>query len=175
MTTGSSRPGHAASSLFGAARVALGVLWLHEGLLKHRAGFGRADIQLVVDSAGANTRVPGWFTPFTDDVLGRWPSAFGVAVPIVEVALGLALVAGVLTLPGAVLSSVTLTTYWSADQLIDAYPAMFLLSALIAAWPIAAGWWSLPRLVEGVRHRMAAGTDGVSAAASRHRPRGSSR
>jgi len=131
----------AAAALVAAARVALGVLWLREGLLKYRAGFGRADVLLVVDSASTNTRVPGWFTPFTDGVLGRWPTAFGAAIPLLEVALGIGLLLGTLRLPDlwrrplALASLVVLATYWSADQLIDAYPAMALLAAVLLAVP----------------------------------------
>ena len=46
-----------ASIIFGAARVALGVLWLHEGIFQSTAHVGRADLLLIVGSAKSNGRV----------------------------------------------------------------------------------------------------------------------
>lgn len=132
-----------APALAGAARVALGLLWLAEGLTKYRAGFGAADIRLVVDGAAANPRVPGFFQLFTDTVLGSAPGFFGVAVPLLETLLGVALVLGVLTVPAACTSVVTLMTYWLADQLVGQYPVMVLLSAVVLLFPAAASAWSL--------------------------------
>ena len=52
--------------------------------------------------------------------------------------LGFALVIGVLSLPAAWASLLTLMTYWSSDQLIAQYPVMGILSAvviaLVSAW-----------------------------------------
>ena len=44
------------ASVVTAARIAFGVLWLHEGYVKYHAGFGRSDILLVVQSASSNSR-----------------------------------------------------------------------------------------------------------------------
>ena len=66
-----------ASIIFGAARVTLGILWLHEGIFKYTAHFGRADILLVVDSAKSNSRVPEYFGAFAGRILGSWPGLFG--------------------------------------------------------------------------------------------------
>jgi thiosulfate dehydrogenase [quinone] large subunit len=134
-------------ALAGAARVALGLLWLHEGIVKYRAGFGAADIELVVDGAAANPRVPAFFQAFTDTVLGAAPGFFGVAVPLLETLLGVALVLGVLTLPAAGASIATLMTYWLADQLVWQYPVMVLLAAAVLLFPAAASAWSLPRVL----------------------------
>ena len=130
-----------------AARVALGVLWINEGLIKYRAGFGAADIQLVVDGAAANSRVPGFFQVFAEHVLGAAPGLFGVLMPLLEVGLGIALVAGVLTLPVAFVSVGTLLSYWSADQLTASYPVMVALAVVLVAWPLLASRWSVTALV----------------------------
>jgi thiosulfate dehydrogenase [quinone] large subunit len=124
--------------ILGSARVALGALWLHEGIFKYTAHFGRADILLVAQSADSNSRVPGFFVWFSDHTLHKAPGLFGIAMPLLETLLGLALVLGVLTRLVAFGSIFTLLTYWCADQLIDQYPVMALLSVLILLWPTAA-------------------------------------
>lgn len=133
----------------GAARVALGGFWLHEGLFKYHAGFGTADIRLVADSADQNPRAPGYFVWFADHVLRPAAGVFGVAMPLLETALGVALVLGIATLLAAAGSVLTLTSYWAADQLIGQYPAMLLLSLVPLLWPAAAARYSatvlLPR------------------------------
>ena len=126
-----------ASTIFGAARVVLGILWLHEGIFKYTAHFGRADILLIVGSAKSNSRVPEYVGAFAGAVLGSWPGLFGFVIPLLETVLGLALVIGVLSLPAALASLLTLMTYWSSDQLIAQYPIMGILSAIVIAWP---GW-----------------------------------
>lgn len=123
-----------ASAIFGAARVALGILWLHEGIFKYSAHFGRADILLVADSAKSNSRVPEYLKAFAERLLGSWPGLFGFVIPLLETALGIVLVLGVLSLPAALASLLTLMTYWSSDQLIAQYPIMGILSAVIIAW-----------------------------------------
>lgn len=139
-----------APALAGAARVALGVLWLHEGIVKYRAGFGAADIGFVVDGAASNPRVPGFFHTFAESTLGAAPGLFGALMPLLETALGVALVLGVLTVPAAGASVVALATYWLADLLVWQYPVMVLLSAVVLAWPAAAAAWSI-RSVPPVR------------------------
>jgi thiosulfate dehydrogenase [quinone] large subunit len=67
----------AASTAVGAARVGLGILWLHEGLFKYGAHFGRADILLVVDSAKSNSRVPDYFSALAEFALRASPGLFG--------------------------------------------------------------------------------------------------
>jgi thiosulfate dehydrogenase (quinone) large subunit len=126
-----------ASSIFGAARVALGILWLHEGIFKYSAHFGRADILLVADGAKSNSRVPEYFGAFAERVLRSWPGLFGFAIPLLETVLGIALVMGMLSLPAALVSLLTLMTYWSSDQLIAQYPIMGILSAVVIVW---SGW-----------------------------------
>lgn len=126
------------------ARVAVGVLWLIEGILKYRAGFGAADIELVAQSTEGNPRVPWFFAPL-GSFMGAAPELFGVVMPALEVALGVLLVAGLLTRITAFLSIGTLMLYWSADQLIAQYPAMVMLSAVVLLVPAAArlgvdGW-----------------------------------
>ena len=137
----------AASSIFGAARVGLGVLWLHEGLFKYGAHFGRADILLVADSAKSNSRVPEYFAAFADAALRAWPGLFGFVIPLLETALGVALIAGVLSLPAATASLLTLMTYWSSDQLIAQYPIMGVLSVVVIAWPLLAARFSTTSLI----------------------------
>ncbi|MEU2201527.1 hypothetical protein [Isoptericola sp. NPDC019482] len=142
---------HAAPALAGAARVALGALWLHEGIVKYRAGFGAADIGFVVDGAASNPRVPGFFQAFTETVLGAAPGLFGALMPLLETALGVALVAGVLTVPAAAASVVALASYWLADLLVWQYPVMVLLSAVVLTFPAAARAWSLSSAVPSPR------------------------
>ncbi|MGO4488846.1 DoxX family membrane protein [Microbacterium sp. 2RAF4] len=145
------------SLLGGGARVAVGVLWLIEGILKYRAGFGAADIELVAQSTEGNPRVPWFFAPL-GSFMGTAPELFGVVMPALEVALGVLLVAGLLTRITAFLSIGTLMLYWSADQLIAQYPAMVMLSAVVLVVPAAArfgmdGW---------LRARRARGSEAAS-------------
>lgn len=136
----------AASAVVVAARVGLGVLWLHEGLFKYSAHFGRADILLVADSARSNNRVPEYFTAAADFALRGWPGLFGFLIPLLETCLGLLLTLGVLTLPAAMVSLLTLMTYWSSDQLIAQYPIMGALSVVVIAWPLLAARFSVTSL-----------------------------
>lgn len=137
------------------ARVALGVLWLHEGLVKWHAGFGRADILLVADGARSNTRIPGFFAFFADHLLRPMADVAGIVVPIVEVGLGVALILGILTLPVALASLLNLMTYWSSDQLVTQYPVMGALSGVLIAWPAAASRLSVPAFIMARRARKA--------------------
>lgn len=136
---------------FGAVRVALGVLWMLEGVAKYRAGFGAVDILLVVDSAAQNARVPDAYAAFATSVLGNLPTAFGALIPFLEVGLGVALVLGVLTVPAALGSIATLMMYWLADQLIAQYPVMVLVSAIVLVAPAAAGRFSVTSLLRARR------------------------
>ncbi|WP_420309652.1 hypothetical protein ACOB87_03710 [Streptomyces sp. YS-B37] len=148
MKTFFSRPILIAAASVGAVRVALGVLWLHEGTLKYRAHFGAADILLVANSAKSNSRVPGFFKSFADFALAGWPHFFGFAMPLLETALGVVLVLGVFSLPASLMSAFTLLTYWSADQLITEYPVMAALSMVVIAWPLRATRFSATALAE---------------------------
>lgn len=143
----------AAAGIAALVRVALGVLWIDEALLKWHAGFGRADILLVVQSTAHNPRVPAFYRLFTDDVLGRAPALFGLGVPVVEFGLGVALVLGILTLPAALASVGELCSYWLADQLIAQYPIMTALSVAVAAFAPWASRYSVTALVEARRRR----------------------
>lgn len=135
------------SVVLAAARVALGVLWLHEGIVKWHAGFGRADILLVADGARSNNRIPGFFEFFADHLLRPMADVAGIVVPIVEVGLGIALILGILTLPVALASLLNLMTYWASDQLVTQYPVMGALSVLLIAWPVAASRLSVPAFI----------------------------
>lgn len=120
--------------LGGAARVAVGVLWLLEGVLKYRAGFGAADIELVAQSTAGNSRTPWWFAPL-GSLMGTTPWVFGLGIPALEVILGVLLTAGALTRLAAFASIGTLMLYWGSDQLIAQYPVMVMLSAAVLALP----------------------------------------
>ena len=145
------------------ARVALGALWLHEGIVKYHAGFGRADILLVVQSAASNERVPGSYRAFTRDVVGHIPAAFGVGVPLLEVALGIALILGIATLPVALLSAFQLCNYWSADQLVTQYPVMLVLSVVVATFATGLSQINLLAVVVAFRHTGTAAPQRLSA------------
>lgn len=127
-------------------RVGLGALWIHEGVFKYNAGFGKADILLVTGSVAQNSRVPGFYKFFSEHVLAQAPSLFGFLVPLIEVGLGVALILGVFTLPIALTSVFQLCNYWLADQLITQYPIMMALSAAVAAFAPAARQYSLTTL-----------------------------
>ena len=137
----------AAPVALGAARVALGVLWLNEGITKYRAHFGAPDVLLVASNADTSSRVPGYFRLFSDATLKQAPHLFGLVIPLLETSLGVALVLGVLTWLTACGSLFQLLTYWCADQLIDQYPAMALLSAVVMLWPVAAARISVTSLM----------------------------
>jgi len=138
----------AAPILVGAARVALGGLWLNEAAIKVRSGFGGADILLVANGAATNTRVPGYFHWFASNVMQPASGFFGFAIPLLEAGLGVALVLGILTRAAAVMSVLTLLLYWSSDQLIWEYPVMVALSVVVVAFPVAARRFSLSALLE---------------------------
>jgi thiosulfate dehydrogenase [quinone] large subunit len=129
------------------ARVALGALWINEGVLKWHAGFGQADILLVVQSTAQNPRVPEFYKLFTANALGGAPGLVGFGVPLLEFGLGVALVLGVLTLPAALGSVAELANYWFADQLITQYPIMMLLSVIVAVFAPSASRYSVTGLL----------------------------
>ncbi|MBL3686250.1 DoxX family membrane protein [Leucobacter zeae] len=124
-----------------AARVAVGAMWVAEGVVKYRAGFGAADILLVADGAADNSRVPGWFGPVASSMHAA-PALLGFGIPLLECAIGLALVLGACTRWAAAASIATLMLYWASDQLIAQYPVMVALSAVVLAFPAAQrfGW-----------------------------------
>lgn len=142
-----------ATILANLCRVGLGAFWIHEGLFKYNAGFGRADILLVTQSVAQNSRVPEFYKFFSAHVLEQAPTLFGFLVPLLEVGLGVALVLGVFTLPIALASVFQLCNYWLADQLITQYPIMMALSAAVAAFAPAARRYSLTTLALRRRSR----------------------
>jgi thiosulfate dehydrogenase [quinone] large subunit len=140
--------------LVGAARVALGLLWLvWQGVLKYQAGFGASDILIVAHVGDSNTRVPWYFTAFAQATMDPAPALFGFAVPLVECALGVALILGVLTRPAAIASGLLLAVYWSSDQLIFEYPLMAALTVIVLAWPQAARVFSVSTVAERLSPR----------------------
>jgi len=143
----------AAAIVAALARISLGALWVNEALLKWHAGFGRADILLVVQSTARNPRVPDFYKLFTADALGGAPAVFGFGVPLIEFGIGVALILGVLTLPAALGSVAELGNYWLADQLIVQYPLMMALSAAVAAFAPWASRYSITALLEARRAR----------------------
>jgi thiosulfate dehydrogenase [quinone] large subunit len=143
-----SSTGRAVAAVLAAARVAVGALWVNEALLKWHAGFGQADILLVVHSTAQNPRVPGFYKFFTAHALGGVPEVFGFGVPLIEFGVGIALILGILTLPAALASVAELCNYWLADQLITQYPIMLALSALVAAFAPTGSRYSLTTLIE---------------------------
>lgn len=145
----------AASMVFGAARVGLGLLWLHEGYVKLHAHFGKADILLVVDGASANSLVPEYFRFVAEHLLRPTAQLAGVMTPLTEVALGLVLVLGIFSKQAAVVSAGLLAVYWSSDQLIAQYPIMAVLSAGVLVGQAYSDRWSIGELVR--RRRAASG------------------
>ncbi|KAB7760694.1 DoxX family membrane protein [Mycolicibacterium mucogenicum] len=137
----------AASILFGAVRVGLGLLWLHEGYVKLRAHFGSADILLVVDGASANSRVPEYFRFVAEHLLRPTADLAGIMTPPTEVTLGLVLILGVFSTLSAVVSAGLLAVYWSSDQLIAQYPIMALLSVGVLVGQGYSNRWSIMTLV----------------------------
>lgn len=137
----------AASILFGAVRVGLGLLWLHEGYVKLRAHFGSADILLVVDGASTNSRVPEYFRFVAEHLLRPTADLAGIMTPLTEVTLGLVLILGVFSTLSAVVSAGLLAVYWSSDQLIAQYPIMALLSVGVLVGQGYSNRWSIMTLV----------------------------
>ncbi|MEV7828465.1 hypothetical protein [Microbacterium enclense] len=134
-------------AVLSAARVALGILWVNEAVVKLHAGFGAADIALVVDAAAHKSRIPEAFMLFADTVMRPLAPLFGAGVPLWELALGALLIAGVVTLPAAALSSATLLLYWSSDQLTPVYPLMGALGLVVLLWPALARRFGLTKLL----------------------------
>lgn len=130
----------------------MGILWLHEGLVKFHAGFGRADILLVADGAANNTRIPGYFQFFAEHVLRPTADLAGIVVPFIETGLGVALILGLFILPVALGSLFNLMTYWCSDQLVSQYPIMGALSGVLLVWSAQASRLSVP---EFIKHRRA--------------------
>lgn len=139
------------SGLTGALRILLGVLWIHEAVIKYRAGFDGADIRLVADSTTTNTRVPEFFTLFSDGIMHPLSDLFGVLMPALEMLLGILLILGVLTLPATIGSTLTLAIYWSADLLVTQYPIMVALGVVLLLFPLAATRYSATHLWVGRR------------------------
>lgn len=148
-----SRRALAMSALAGIVRVALGALWLKEGLLKYHAHFGAPDIGLVVGSTGSNTRVSPLFRWFTAHVLGSWPQVFGAVVPLAETALGVALILGLGSRLAALASALQLCFYWSADQLVGQYPLMAALSAVVLVLGPVSHPFSITSVLRAARQR----------------------
>ena len=139
-------------ALAAACAVGAASLWLWEGSVKVRAGFGAADILLVADGAGSNSRIPDWFAPL-GSAMRAFPTVFGVGIPALELLLGAAflLVAwfavaairrpaghrigtGVRFTAATALASVgTLGLYWTTDQLTGQYPVLLVLSVAALA------------------------------------------
>ncbi|MDQ1130036.1 DoxX family membrane protein [Microbacterium sp. SORGH_AS_0888] len=151
MDTDRRRRIRAAPIVLGAARLALGILWLEEGITKYRAGFGAADIGFIVSNAAQNPRIPGYFALFGSQVMAPLEPLFGVGIPLLETALGVLLVLGILTRPAAIVSIGTLLLYWSSDQLITQYPVMAALSVAVLAASGAAGRLGLTSMLLRVR------------------------
>ncbi|RDV43650.1 hypothetical protein DOE76_17095 [Leifsonia sp. ku-ls] len=144
-----------APAVVGAARVALGLLWLiPEGLFKFHAGFGAADILVVAKAGENNARVPEYFDLFAHATLAQAPGLFGVGIPLLETGLGVALILGILTRSAALLSLLTLLLYWSSDQLTWEYPLMAALSVVVVAWPAQARAFSVTALAERLTPRL---------------------
>lgn len=113
------------------ARLALAALWLGEGAVKLHAGFGAADIGLVVEGARSNPRVPEAFALFAEHVMAPLAGALGIGIPVLELALGAGLALGWGTRPLALASAGTLALYWMSDQLVMQYPVMMVLGAVV--------------------------------------------
>lgn len=127
----------AASLLSDAARVAVGILWILEAAVKYSAGFGAADILLVVGSTDDGSRAPIYVAPLRA-VMQAVPWLFGIGIPLLELLLGILLIAGFFTRTVAIVSIATLMLYWATDQLIAQYPLMVGFSALVLALPAGA-------------------------------------
>lgn len=134
------------------ARVGLGILWVHEGLQKVDAGFGAADIALVVETAHTS-RIPAVFAWFADTVMRPLAPLFGVGVPLWELLLGFLLIVGVAPRAAAIASTATLLTYWSSDQLAPVYPLAGFLGLLVLVAPLAARRWTLDHAITAGRRR----------------------
>lgn len=124
----------AASLLSDAARVAVGVLWVLEAVVKYSAGFGAADILLVVGSTDDGSRAPFYLEPLRA-LMQAVPWLFGVGIPLLELLLGILLITGTFTRIVAFASIATLMLYWASDQLISQYPLMVGFSALVLVLP----------------------------------------
>lgn len=135
----------AASLLSDAARVAVGILWILEAAVKYSAGFGAADILLVVDSTDTSSRAPFYLAPLRA-VMQAVPWLFGIGIPLLELLLGILLITGFCTRIVAFVSTLTLMLYWATDQLIAQYPLMVAFSALVLLLPAGLvsidGWLS---------------------------------
>ncbi|GAB3633310.1 DoxX family membrane protein [Microbacterium shaanxiense] len=133
----------AASLVSDAARVAVGALWILEAVVKYSAGFGAADILLVVGSTDTSSRAPFYLEPLRA-LMHAAPWLFGVGIPLLELLLGILLIAGLFTRVVAFVSIATLMLYWSSDQLIAQYPLMVGFSAMVLLLPMGVlsvdGW-----------------------------------
>lgn len=132
------------------SRIGLGLLWIGEGVIKLRAGFGASDILLVADGA-EGSRAASVAVPIADLLMRPLAGLLGPLIPFLEVGLGVVLVLGVLVLPAALSAAAVAGTYWAMDLLTVAYPAMVVLIALVLATAVHQRVASLPGLIAARR------------------------
>ena len=138
------------------ARLYVGWLWLQSGLGKvgspewtgARAGEGvRGFLRGAIEKAGGESPdVPGWYAHFLENVALPHAGLFSYLVAYGELAVGIALILGLLTGVAAFFGGVMNLAYLLAGTL-SSNPLLLVGAALlVAAWRVA-GWWGLDRFV----------------------------
>lgn len=137
-------------------RLYVGWLWLEAGLGKvgspewtgAQAGEGvRGFLRGAIEKAsGDSPDVSGWYARFLENVALPNAELFSYAVAYGELAVGIALILGLLTGAAAFFGGVMNLAYLLAGTL-SSNPLLLVGAALlVAAWRVA-GWWGLDRFV----------------------------
>ncbi|KQR27902.1 DoxX family protein [Deinococcus sp. Leaf326] len=138
------------------ARLYVGWLWLEAGLAKvgspewtgAQAGEGvRGFLNGAIQKAGGESPdVSGWYARFLENVALPNAGLFSYLVAYGELAVGIALILGLLTGAAAFFGGVMNLAYLLAGTL-SSNPLLLVAAALlVAAWRVA-GWWGLDRFV----------------------------
>lgn len=138
------------------ARLYVGWMWLESGLGKvgspewtgAQAGEGvRGFLRGAIEKAGGESPdVSGWYARFLETVALPNAPLFSYLVAYGELAVGIALILGLLTGLAAFFGGVMNLAYLLAGTL-SSNPLLLVGAALlVAAWRVA-GWWGLDRFV----------------------------
>ncbi|GEK33550.1 DoxX family membrane protein [Kurthia sibirica] len=113
-------------------RVVLGGSWLYEGVFKVQAQFSIAGLVHTIAQGDAS---PLWYEQFIVHIVGNAISIFNLLIPAGEVAVGLALITGIVPRVALLVAIFMGINYWLANM-IYIYPLqLFVAVVLICTSP----------------------------------------